>query len=207
MMTEAAQFAKAFYGGDIPDSQMIVASQEVMRVVVPLKNDLRNKIGKSVTEDVMRSAILSALGYMNSIGVSNSTDYLKQPKLGIKVFNYALDAVREAIPRHEDTTNPADLSPIRERVLSAYNKWVEQANIEGVANPKLHAWKNLVDKVNSSTEAIGYAYYLLHWKIPVDEGFYGTEPYIAMCKADPSLPDRNPVRMEVNGKKWSGKLG
>lgn len=205
-MDKVTQFAQAFYGGNIPSSQTIAASQSVMNMITALKNDLRNKLGET-DEKIMNSAILSACGYMNTLSVSDPSDYLRNSKLGIKVFNYALEAIREAAPISKDDANPSDLIPVRDRILSAYKQWVDRANAEGIANPKLHAWKNLVDQVRSRVEVSGYTYYLLHWKIPVDEGFFGTEPYIAMSNADPSLPDREPIRMEINGQKWNGKLG
>ena len=204
-MDKATQFAQAFYGGNIPSSQLLSASQSVMSLVTALKNDLRNKAGQ-IGEGIMDTAILSALGYMASIGVSNPDDYLRQSKLAIKVFNYALEIIRETANR-KDEVDTADLSPIRTRILSAYQQWLETAHQEGVVNPKLHAWKNLVDRANANFDMGGYAWYVIHWKIPVDEGFFGTEPFVTLCNSDPSLPDQGKVRMEINGQKWSGKLG
>lgn len=199
-MDKVTQFAQAFYGGNIPSSQTIAASQSVMSMITALKNDLPNKLGE-IEDEIMNKAVLSSCGYMSTLSVSDPSDYLRNSKLGIKVFNYALESVRENTPAPKDDANPSDLIPIRDRILSAYKQWVDRANAEGIANPKLHAWKKLVDQVRSRVEVSGYTWYVLHHKIPFNEGFAGTEPYIVMCNADPSLPDQEPIRMEINGQK------
>ena len=215
-MDNGRHWTQVFYGGAIPDSQMIAASNDVVKVAMVIRTDLRNKLG-TLSDEVLNQAITAAFDLMNKLGATSPDEYRTRNsgnpnKLGIKVFQHALERARELIRNTQDMSTFQEPerdkeaeSGIKTQIYALFDKYCQQASDIEDAFPALWAWKKIIDKHVRDFDLAGYAYYLLTWDIPQRYNFYDHDDLIAIHNAHPRLHARSKSRMQINGQPWRGK--
>ena len=214
----ATQFTQAFYGGSVPDSQVLAASHDVVRVAMMMRTDIRNKV-KDATDAVLDEACLVGLNMLHRLGAHSPDEYrAKQQgeasRTGIRAFQYAVAKaqemmvqVRQSAEDAEKSAWRAELLPIREEVFGLFDRYHQQAIANESKEPKVEAWLQLVDRDVPHMDLGGYRYYLVNMGIPMEYGIYDHPVVIAVCNENPRLMDRKVTQMQVGGSAWQGIRG
>lgn len=215
-MDNGRHWTQVFYGGAIPDSQILAASHDIVRISMVIKSDLKNKLGV-VNDEILTQAVTAAFDLMNKLGATSPDEYRPRntgspSKIGIKVFQHALDRARELIRTTQDMStfqeperDKGAESELRTQVYALFDRYCTQASDIEDPFPALWAWKKIIDKDVGDLDLGGYAYYLIMWDIPQRYDFYDHDDLIAICNAHPRLHNRQKSRMRINGESWRGK--
>ena len=111
---------------------------------------------------------------------------------------------REAI--EAELNNASEIrSPIREKLIRTFNAYRKQAEQENDDNAALTAWKCLVANDINDYDLGGYAFFLINWRIPMENDIMNHPEVIEIANLNPQLMNRSETKMFVNGKMWKGK--
>lgn len=212
--TKALEYAEAFYGGKIPSSQVIPTTEAVMSLVMCMRTDIANEVGK-LSNKAMHKALLAGMKALHEHGafhpnVHKATENGNMNSVYMKGFHAAIDRVQERAAavetykeQREMERETSEQMAARDKTAShlyeVYSQYKEHFFEAEVDDPKIEAYKALLQLPNLDLE--GYAYYIVGIKIPFEQNIYYKDEVVAAWNEHPRTHKREfgKPRFEING--------
>lgn len=197
------EYAEAFYGGDLPASQLHNTREPVMQLVMIFRGDISGKY-KDITESEMHRAILHGLSQLHEMGAKHPNIHRSENGMYIEAFKSAVHRVRsirvqdaafkENRQREREAAEAMSKSSEHSKIAAAlydlFSKYKQYYAENEFENPAVEAYKYLVQNDLSDFDLGGYAYYVVMMKIPIENEIYWNDQIIDAVNAQPQLGDR-----------------
>lgn len=212
-------YSEAFYGGDIPETQLDRLNRSVLELVKMFQQDIRAKFS-DIDQAMLEAGTIAGLYHLHELGAVHPNIYKSEGNMYVQAFQSALFKVRElrarevqAVETRQAEAETAEKMSLRSKeaaiVYDYFSQVKEWAFTQGYEYPALEAWKALLENKDIGLE--GYTYFLVSWKIPnenvLEDGrspvlLYDHPEVIQLMNAHPRLPDRKgETKMEINHQK------
>lgn len=157
---------------------------------------------EDIPKEVIREAILRCLRELHFLGAEVPGVYGSMAAMSTQAFQvastYVAGKLREAREKQEafaaKEEHLADLATREYKFQDAWTKYQEFKDKHD--GDKVRAF---CDFLKSDIDLQGYSYFLVCYRIPMDERIYDNEEVIDAFNAHPVLHDREKSRMEING--------
>lgn len=205
-------YAEAFYGGDVPSSQLSKVVKPLRELIMLLTADIKEK-RPDIDAATLHQALIAALKTFQLSEARHPNVYKSNSPIVVEAFQTAMikiryieareEALKEKREEQAQISNAiAERNVIASQIYDLFNEWKEWAFKQGYEYPALEAWKTIIKDPKIALE--GYVYYLVAIKLPQENDIYEHPELIKICCSDPRLPDRGESRMKVNGENWKG---
>lgn len=196
------EYATAFYG-ELPASQLNNFREPLMRLVMIFNSDVRTKF-HGIDEDKLHRAVVTGLVRLKELGAKHPNVHRSENGMYIDAFQHAcirvrsIDAQNQSIQenrkREQEAAEAMAKASNRNKTAAVlfdmYSDLKEYCATNEFENPAVEAYKMLLKQDLSAFDFGGYAYYVVAFKIPMENDIYYNEEVIAAINAHASLSNR-----------------
>lgn len=180
---------KAFYGGTVQASLINSLETDILKCVKAIISDLREHF-VSITNEELEAGTFAVLRRLHDLGAAHPNVYATAHNDNVQAFqagcNKIISMRRSAEDKKEFEGIPHKNDEKAQAILSVWEELKEKLGA-------VKAYKELLQMDSEFLNMGGYGYFLVSYRIPMNEGIYNNDEVIDAHNAHPILHDRNKV--------------